>query len=110
MSEMEKKNEGTPKLSARSPKGAFSPIIIKSSLQPDNEVVRLKQEKARDAFLKREAAALGMADNFPGDAMRTPLLFVDPLFDPILLMFPKENIKELYRRLRHYYSYLLLLD
>jgi len=41
-----------------------------------------------------------------GDGItRAPLLYVDPLFDPVLLMFPKENLKELYRRLRHYFTY-----
>lgn len=36
---------------------------------------------------------------------RLPLMYVDPMLDPILLMFPKENIKELNRRLRHYYTF-----
>jgi hypothetical protein len=27
------------------------------------------------------------------------------MFDPVLLMFPKENLKELNRRLRHYYTF-----
>jgi hypothetical protein len=32
-------------------------------------------------------------------------MYVDPMFDPILLMFPKENLKELNRRLRHYRTF-----
>ena len=42
-----------------------------------------------------------------GDAtdMRIPLLYLDPLFDQILLMFPQDNVRELNRRLRHYYKY-----
>lgn len=36
---------------------------------------------------------------------RVPIMYVDPMFDPVLLMFPKENLRELNRRLRHYYSF-----
>lgn len=39
------------------------------------------------------------------DTLRLPLTYVDPLFDPVLVLFPKENIRELNRRLRHYYNY-----
>lgn len=56
--------------------------------------------------LKRQASGpdfLGAAD--PGGSSRVPIMYVDPMFDPILLMFPKENLKELNRRLRHYYSF-----
>lgn len=30
---------------------------------------------------------------------------MDPLFDPILIVFPQDNVRELNRRLRHYYKY-----
>lgn len=36
---------------------------------------------------------------------RVPLLYLDPLFDQILMIFPQDNLRELYRRLRHYYKY-----
>jgi len=39
------------------------------------------------------------------DVSRTPLLYVDPLWDSILLMFPEDNLKEVNKRLRHYYKY-----
>lgn len=39
----------------------------------------------------------------PGVA-RTPMLYVDPMFDPILFLFPKDRIDEINKRLRHYYE------
>lgn len=63
-------------------------------------------ENLEAASLKRQASGpdfLGAAD--PGGSSRVPIMYVDPMFDPILLMFPKENLKELNRRLRHYYSF-----
>ncbi len=39
------------------------------------------------------------------NTQRVPLLYLDPLFDPILIVFPQDNIRELNRRLRHYYKY-----
>lgn len=35
---------------------------------------------------------------------RGPLLYVDPMFDPILFLFPKDRIDEINKRLRHYYE------
>ena len=58
------------------------------------------------AALSRKASApdfLGGSDS--SGSSRVPIMYVDPMFDPILLMFPKENLKELNRRLRHYYSF-----
>jgi hypothetical protein len=40
-----------------------------------------------------------------GNTQQVPLQYVDPLFDPILMVFPQDNIRELNRRLRHYYKY-----
>lgn len=42
-----------------------------------------------------------------GDAsdMRLPLMYLDPMMDQVLTMFPQDNLRELYRRLRHYYTY-----
>ena len=39
------------------------------------------------------------------DVIRTPLLYVDPLWDTVLLLFPEDNLKEVNKRLRHYYKY-----
>ena len=55
-------------------------------------------------FAKYANADVGMGMG-GGGVGRAPLLYVDPLFDPILLSFPKENLKELNRRLRHYGEY-----
>jgi len=38
-------------------------------------------------------------------AIRIPMLYMDPMFDQILILFPQDNIRELNRRLRHYYKY-----
>jgi hypothetical protein len=35
---------------------------------------------------------------------RTPMLYVDPMFDPILFLFPKDRVDEINKRLRHYYE------
>jgi len=56
------------------------------------------------AALARTAAMFDVFNN-QSDIPRTPLMYIDPLFDPVLLMFPKENLKELNRRLRHYCDY-----
>lgn len=50
-----------------------------------------------------EAVSFGTTST--ADTARIPLLYLDPLFDQILLMFPQDNLRELYRRLRHYYKY-----
>lgn len=72
---------------------------------------------AREAALTRMAQDLGAADGFKrtadpmfgssgggGNVGRTPLLYVDPMFDPILFLFPKDRIDEINKRLRHYYE------
>ena len=63
-------------------------------------------DNIQEGALKRTAADVGMGFmNDGGGSSRVPIMYVDPMFDPILLMFPKENLKELNRRLRHYYSF-----
>lgn len=53
---------------------------------------------------KREANTQSFMTNVD-DVSRTPLLYTDPLWDSILLMFPEDNLKEVNKRLRHYYKY-----
>ena len=62
-------------------------------------------DNVQEAAFKRTANDVGMGFMDGGGSSRVPLMYVDPMFDPILLMFPKENLKELNRRLRHYYSF-----
>ena len=70
-----------------------------------------KAKSSADRLMKEAisvtAAGIGEGTAFPTDASaaRTPLLYLDPLFDQILIMFPQDNLRELYRRLRHYYKY-----
>ncbi len=61
---------------------------------------------AIEASLSRKATADVFGVGSPsGTGNQIPLMYVDPMFDPILLMFPKENLKELNRRLRHYRTF-----
>lgn len=59
-------------------------------------------DAAADNLLTRSGSVTSPAT---GGSPRVPLMYVDPMFDPILLMFPKDNLKELNRRLRHYYTF-----
>lgn len=61
-----------------------------------------------DKGLKRQAdsssiGGIGFQNSVPFVG-RTPLLYVDPMFDPILFLFPKDRIDEINKRLRHYYE------
>lgn len=38
------------------------------------------------------------------DFARGSLLYVDPMFDPLLFLFPKDRLDEINKRLRHYYE------
>jgi hypothetical protein len=79
------------------------PMIVKGSFVRDSDDFHAGLEKAKADFT-RKAADSGFGGLMP-DSTKVPLMYVDPMFDPILLMFPKENVKELNRRLRHYYTY-----
>ena len=35
---------------------------------------------------------------------KAPILYIDPLFDPMLFLFPKDRVDEINKRLRHYYE------
>ena len=57
-------------------------------------------DQMSETAFTRQAADVGMGFSDQGGSSRVPIMYVDPMFDPILLMFPKENLKELNRRLR----------
>jgi len=57
------------------------------------------------AGLNIQAAEGSFSTSGDVSAVRTPLLYLDPLFDQILILFPQDNLRELNRRLRHYYKY-----
>lgn len=69
------------------------------SYAPDGESIKEAAFAKKASFTKEAMWGAG------SDTMRLPLTYVDPLFDPVLVLFPKENIRELNRRLRHYYNY-----
>src|SRR5512142_2744170 len=60
-----------------------------------------------DQQLRVQAWGDGFMDLGGGFSMtqQVPLQYVDPLFDPILIVFPQDNVRELNRRLRHYYKF-----
>lgn len=88
---------------------ASEPRLIKGSHAPDsdqyNDSLSDIASKISSAGFDKKANVESFTSSSFGNTSKVPLLFVDPMFDPILLMFPKENIRELYRRLRHYYTY-----
>lgn len=45
------------------------------------------------------------ANGMSSQINRIPMMYVDPLMDPVLMMFPRENDKQLNARLRHYYTF-----
>jgi len=81
------------------------PIGVKASFAPDSESFNLNLQESASVFKRKAADTMAFVSTTGTGVTRVPLLYVDPMFDPILLMFPKENIKELNRRLRHYYTY-----
>jgi len=54
---------------------------------------------------KRQADFQQLFQSSSQDTIRTPLLYVDPLWDTVLLLFPEDNLKEVNKRLRHYYKF-----
>jgi len=60
--------------------------------------------RLQDGFTK-QAFNLDVLSSGSANVTKLPITYVDPMFDPVLLMFPKENLKELNRRLRHYYTF-----
>jgi hypothetical protein len=95
---MEKGTENEQKIKGFTPKGIrFAGLHSAEDVQDAVALAKIK----REAALQRSGADM----SFGADVSRVPLMYIDPMFDPILLMFPKENVRELNRRLRHYYSF-----
>jgi hypothetical protein len=80
------------------PKKKFADSIgVRGSFTKDGAEIK-------DTLMQRKAALDSMLGS-GADTTRVPITYIDPMFDPVLTLFPKENIKELNRRLRHYYNY-----
>jgi len=89
-------------MSPRKPKQQIRPRIS-SNLNIEAAIAERKsKEESLKVFGADAAMSMGTGDM---GALRTPLLYLDPLFDSILIMFPQDNLRELNRRLRHYYKY-----
>lgn len=99
----EKKNE--PKTGKLKKDRSTSTSFSKRASAQGGFKAQLTPDPTEMEVLMRKAAAEMMFTTPVGDVSRVPILYVDPLFDPILLLFPKENLAELNRRLRHYYTY-----
>jgi len=76
---------------------------------PDGSDLTNAPDWLKQAIISRGSASSGLdvkADLTSSDSsLRIPLQYLDPLFDQILLIFPQDNLRELNRRLRHYYKY-----
>lgn len=85
------------KLDAAMPQGFKASLGV----SPDMQIAR---EKAGDAMTRTASAMMGMGGGGVAGVARGPLMYTDPLFDPILFLFPKDRIDEINKRLRHYYE------
>ena len=95
----------------------LSQLVVQSSLerppQPKSPLPWLTPQAAVAAQmawnqqLRTHASGLEGATDMasPFSTQQIPLQYIDPLFDPILIVFPQDNIRELNRRLRHYFKY-----
>lgn len=68
------------------------------------------KELSNKAFSRRANTimmdgGMGMMGSPNSAINRVPMMYVDPLLDPVLMMFPRENDTQLNARLRHYYTY-----
>lgn len=81
------------KLDAAMPRGFKASLGVSPEMQASRE---------NNGFA-RKADMMGMSTGGAG-VQRGPLMYVDPMFDPILFLFPKDRIDEINKRLRHYYE------
>lgn len=63
------------------------------------------EELSKKAFSRRANTMFGGFPGMGGQVDKLPMTYVDPLLDPVLLMFPRENDKQANARYRHYYMY-----
>jgi hypothetical protein len=80
------------------------PIEEKMSLE-EAIVAKAHAADLGDRGFNIQAAEGSFTMGSDASLQRVPLLYMDPLFDPILIIFPQDNIRELNRRLRHYYKH-----
>ena len=88
------------------PMGVHAPMH-QSQLAREGALNAYASEIARGdgggGLTRKADLGIGQSANAPF-VSRTPLLYVDPMFDPILFLFPKDRIDEINKRLRHYYE------
>jgi len=75
------------------------------SAQDKDFELRQKLLSLENKNKQTRSAALETMYSTSDEIPRVPMLYQDPLWDSILLMFPEDNLKEVNKRLRHYYKY-----
>jgi hypothetical protein len=96
-------------MSENNEKDEIMPIGFKASIGVSPEMQAAREAAAESAIggFTRKADSMGnpFGMNTSGNGVtRGPLMYVDPMFDPILFLFPKDRIDEINKRLRHYYE------
>jgi hypothetical protein len=85
----------------------FSASMHGNPLSRESALNRLAADMSKtgaaDGMQRTASDSSFVSTNVPSVA-RTPMLYVDPMFDPILFLFPKDRVDEINKRLRHYYE------
>lgn len=100
---MKKKGDSQDKL--RKALDEALPMGVRASMHQDPRAT--ESRFSRTAGADGSGSPLGSAPMGGGASSfvdRTPMLYVDPMFDPILFLFPKDRVDEINKRLRHYYE------
>jgi hypothetical protein len=104
---MDKKSEKDDKILSKKEMlrrlGSIPPMGIRTNASPEisQAIQGTADTMAKNGFNRSASAGLGYNSS---NVARGPLMYVDPMFDPILFLFPKDRIDEINKRLRHYYE------
>ncbi len=83
----------------------FSTPMHTNPMSRESALNRIASDLHRDGSAEgTKRTASEMQFNSAPNVARTPMLYVDPMFDPILFLFPKDRVDEINKRLRHYYE------
>ena len=98
------KKELLKRLASIPPMGASIPMgspELRASVEANREA---QANAALQGFTRQASNGLNTGAGGAPGVQRAPLMYVDPMFDPILFLFPKDRIDEINKRLRHYYE------
>ena len=79
------------------------PVGFHAALGVSHEMQEARAKAEESGFSRKADAMYGLGMG-SGGVPRGPITYVDPMFDPILFLFPKDRIDEINKRLRHYYE------